>query len=300
MADAPLSVLVAGASGFIGTPLVAALRAAGHHVTTLVRREPTSPYEFRWQPGVADLDPAVVDGADVVVNLAGASIARLPWTAARRRAVRSSRLDATRTLVTAMQRAATPPNAFLSGSASGYYGDRPADRLIESADPGAGFLAEVCTAWEAAASEAPSTTRTVLLRTGLVLGPDGGALAPVLPLTRLGLGSRLGTGGQYWPWISLEDEVAAIVHLCSSEVAGPVNLAGPTPALADHVLRRVAQDLHRPYALTVPETVLRLALRDAADELLLASQLLVPAVLQADGYTFRHETVEQAVDALLG
>jgi uncharacterized protein (TIGR01777 family) len=298
MTQQPLSILVAGASGFIGTPLVRALREAGHHVSTLVRREPRTPTEFRWAPGERPLDPAVLDGADVVVNLAGASLAKLPWTAAYRREIRSSRIDATTTLVEAMRAATTPPRVFLSGSASGVYGDRPVDVLGDDAAAGTGFLADVCRAWEAAAERAPEGVRVVLLRTGIVVGKGGGALAPLVPLTKAGVGSRLGTGGQYWPWIALEDEVGAIVHLATADdVAGPVNLAGPEPAVADRITRRVAQVLHRPYLFRVPGFALRAVLKDAADEMLLSNQRMEPTKLLESGYTFRYTRAEDAVDA---
>uniref|UniRef100_A0A942Y8Y4 TIGR01777 family oxidoreductase n=1 Tax=Neobacillus citreus TaxID=2833578 RepID=A0A942Y8Y4_9BACI len=296
-----LSILVAGASGFIGTPLVRALRDAGHHVSTLVRREPRTPTEFRWSPGTRPLDPAVLDGADVVVNLAGANIGKLPWTASYKQEILRSRVSATDTLVEAMRHAANPPALFLSGSASGVYGDRPSDVLHDDAPAGTGFLAEVCTAWEAAANAAPDGVRVVTLRTGIVVGQGGGALAPLVPLTKAGLGGRLGTGGQHWPWIALEDEVGAIVHLATSpaaaEVRGPVNLAGPEPAVADRITKRVAEDLHRPYLFTVPEFALRLLLREAADEMLLSSQQMVPTKLLESGYRFRVERAEDAVDA---
>ena len=300
-AEQPLSILVAGASGFIGTPLVRALREAGHHVTTLVRREPRTASEFRWSPGSRPLDPAVLDGADVVVNLAGANIGKLPWTESYKQEIRRSRVDATETLVEAMRHAAVPPALFLSGSASGVYGDRPADVLQDDAAPGSGFLAEVCTVWEAAANTAPEGVRVVTLRTGIVVGKGGGALAPLVPLTKTGLGGRLGTGGQYWPWIALEDEVGAIVHLATnpsaSEVRGPVNLAGPEPAVADRITKRVAEDLHRPYLFRMPAFALRLVLREAADEMLLSSQQMVPTKLLESGYAFRYPRAEDAVDA---
>jgi len=299
MSTEPLSVLVAGASGFIGTPLVRALREAGHHVTTLVRREPRSASEFRWSPGTRPLDPAIVDGADVVINLAGASIGKLPWTEAYKQQILRSRVDATNTLVQAMRHADVPPALFLSGSASGVYGDRPADVLDDDAPAGTGFLAEVCTAWEGAAHAAPEGVRVVTLRTGIVVGQGGGALAPLVPLTKAGLGGRLGTGGQFWPWIALDDEVGAIVHLATAapDVSGPVNLAGPEPAVADRITRRVAEDLHRPHLFSVPATALRLVLREAADEMLLSNQQMVPTKLLASGYTFRHTSAEDAVDA---
>ncbi|OIH98905.1 MULTISPECIES: TIGR01777 family oxidoreductase [unclassified Curtobacterium] len=300
-AAAPLSILVAGASGFIGTPLVHALREAGHDVTTLVRREPRTAAEFRWAPGRRPLDPAVLDGADVVINLAGANIGKLPWTDAYRDEIRRSRVDATDTLVEAMRHAAVPPALFLSGSASGVYGDRPADVLHDDAAPGTGFLADVCTAWEAAANAAPDGVRVVTLRTGIVVGQGGGALAPLVPLTKAGLGGRLGTGGQFWPWIALEDEVGAIVHLATSPAAagvtGPVNLAGPDAAVADRLTKRVAEDLHRPYLFHVPAFALRFALRDAADDMLLSSQQMVPTKLLDSGYAFRYARAEDAVDA---
>ncbi|WP_248704555.1 TIGR01777 family oxidoreductase [Curtobacterium sp. MWU13-2055] len=299
----PLSILIAGASGFIGTPLVPALREAGHHVTTLVRREPHTATEFRWAPGRRPLDPAIVDGADVVINLAGANIGKLPWTAKYREEIRRSRVDATDTLVEAMRHASTPPALFLSGSASGVYGDRPADVLQDDAAPGTGFLAEVCTAWESAANAAPDGVRVVTLRTGIVIGEGGGALAPLIPLTRAGLGGRLGTGGQHWPWIALEDEVGAIVHLATSPsasgVSGPVNLSGPEAVVADRITKRVAEDLHRPYLFRIPEFALRLALQDAADEMLLSSQRMVPTKLLESGYTFRYTRAVDAVDAVL-
>jgi uncharacterized protein (TIGR01777 family) len=298
MTQQPLSILVAGASGFIGTPLVRALREAGHNVSTLVRREPRTPTEFRWAPGERPLDPAVVDGADVVVNLAGANLGKLPWTESYRREIRSSRVDTTTTLVDAMHAAATPPQVFLSGSASGIYGDRPADVLDDDAAPGDGFLADVCTAWEAAATRAPDGVRVVLLRTGIVVGKGGGALAPLVPLTKAGAGSRLGTGGQWWPWIALEDEVGAIVHLATADdVSGPVNLAGPEPAVAERITKRVAHDLHRPYLFRVPAFALRTLLKDAADQMLLSNQRMVPTKLLESGYTFRYTRAEDAVDA---
>ncbi|PYY32000.1 TIGR01777 family oxidoreductase [Curtobacterium sp. MCBD17_030] len=298
MTQQPLSILVAGASGFIGTPLVRAFRDADHHVSTLVRREPRTPTEFRWSPGERPLDPAVLDGADVVVNLAGASLGKIPWTASYRRAIRSSRIDSTTTLVEAMRAADTPPKVFLSGSASGVYGDRPVDVLGDDAAVGTGFLADVCRAWEAAAERAPEGVRVVLLRTGIVVGQGGGALAPLVPLTKAGVGSRLGTGGQYWPWIALEDEVGAIVHLATADdVSGPVNLAGPEPAVAERITKRVAEDLHRPYLFRVPAFALRAVLKDAADEMLLSNQRMAPTKLLESGYAFRYTRAEDAVDA---
>lgn len=294
-----MRVLVAGASGFIGTELTAALRGRGHEVVRLVRRKAEGGDEFAWSPASGIVDFTIMDRVDAVVNLSGASLARLPWTKRYRRELLDSRIDATRTLADAMRKARTPPAVFLSASAVGYYGDRPGERLTEASPRGAGFLAELSERWEQTATLAPRETRTVALRTGIVVG-DGGALARVRSLTRAGLGARLGTGGQHWPWIALDDEVGAIVHLLeTSQLDGPVNLVGPTPATADRVLGALAERMGRPYGLAVPERALELVLGEAADELLLASQKVSPERLELDGYRFRHTTIESAVDAFV-
>lgn len=292
-----MRVLVAGASGFIGTALVERLRAGGHEVVRLVRRRAQAPDESSWSPSAGVIDAAEVDRADAVIDLAGASLARLPWTRAYRAEILDSRIGATRTLADAMRAARRPPSVFLNASAVGVYGDRPGEALTEASTPGTGFLAEVVAKWEAQTRIAPAETRTVLLRSGIVVG-RGGALARVATLTRFGLSARLGTGGQHWPWISLDDEVGAILHLLDSSVSGPVNLVGPTPATADRVLAALARRMHRPYALAAPERAIELVLGVAADELLLSSQKVRPERLLDDGFRFRHETVEQAIDAM--
>lgn len=297
MNDAPRTVLIAGASGLIGTELSTQLRAAGHTVLSLVRGEPRDDTQFTWIPSAGVVDTTLFDRADVVVNLSGASLGRLPWTRGYKREIVGSRVDATRTLVAGMRAASTPPTVLLSGSAVGIYGDRPGDRLTESSPRGTGFLSDVVAEWERTALTAPDGVRVALMRTGLVVG-SGGALAPLLPLTRFGLGSRLGTGDQFWPWISLHDEAAAFVHVMASELDGPINLAGPTPATSDALTRRLAHDLSKPYALTVPEFVISTAMQEAGRELLLPSQQVVPEKLLADGFVFRHRTVDEAVDAL--
>lgn len=293
-----MRVLVAGASGFIGTALVGALTAEGNEVVRLVRRRANEPDEAAWSPAAGIIDFTVMDRVDAVVNLSGASLARLPWTRSYRGEILDSRITATRTLADAMRKARRAPSVFLNASAVGYYGDRPGELLTEYSSPGTGFLAEVVSRWEAAAQLAPEETRTVTFRTGVVVG-HGGALKRVGTLTRLGVSARLGTGGQHWPWVALDDEVGALVHLLHSSLSGPVNVAGPTPATADRVLHAMAERMHRPYAFGVPERVLELALGRAADELLLASQKVRPQRLIDDGYRFRHATVESALDAML-
>jgi uncharacterized protein len=301
--SAPLHVLVGGASGMIGTELLRQLRADGHRVSALVRRTPRTADEIRWSAGAEGADAAslgvLMDTVDAVVNFSGAPLNRLPWTRAYKRKIRDSRVRATRTLVEAMTRAAHPPAVFLSASAVGVYGDRPGERLDESSTPGDGFLADVVTSWEQAARGKPAATRLVLFRTGLVIG-RGGAMAPLAILTRLGLGARIGTGGDNWPWISLHDEAAAIRHLLGSTLSGPVNLVGPTPATSDRITRYLADRLHRPRILRLPEWALSLVMQDAAQQLLLCSQRISPDRLLSDGFRFRHTTAEEAIDAMLG
>jgi uncharacterized protein (TIGR01777 family) len=291
-------ILIAGASGFIGTALIERLTAEGHEVVRLVRRRAQGPDEASWSPASGIIDFTVMDRVDAVVNLSGASLARLPWTKSYRGEIVDSRVTATRTLADAMRKARQPPAVFLSASAVGYYGDRPGELLTEFSSAGSGFLAEVVQRWEGAATLAPDETRTVVFRTGIVIG-HGGAMQRVGTITRFGLSGRLGTGGQHWPWISLHDEVAGIAHLLPSHVSGAVNLSGPTPATADRVMTAMAERMHRPYTFTVPERMLELALGRAADELLLSSQKVRPQRLIDDGFRFEHVTVESALDAML-
>lgn len=297
-ATTPLRVLIAGASGLIGTELQQQLHVEGHTVLTLVRRAPRSDSEFAWSPDARVIDFRVFDQVDAVINLSGASIARIPWTTSYQKQILHSRVQATRALAEGMAMASTPPSVFLSGSAVGFYGDRPGVRLTEDATQGEGFLADVVAAWEEAAGLAPEKTRTVLLRTGLVVG-RGGAMTPLRLLTALGVAARIGTGGQHWPWISLYDEAAAIRHLLTSRVSGPVNLAGPTAATSERVTRALATAMRRWHLFTLPEKLIGGLMGEAGRELLLASQKQVPARLLADGFTFRHETVEQAIEELV-
>ncbi|MEO6505614.1 MAG: TIGR01777 family oxidoreductase [Terrimesophilobacter sp.] len=297
-ASGPTRILISGASGLIGTELVRQLRQDGHVVSTLVRRQPHAPGEHNWAPGAGLLDTRLIDEADAVINLSGASLQRLPWTRAYKKEIVQSRVRATRTLADAMNLSDRPPAVFLSASAVGIYGDRPGERLDESSSPGDGFLADVVTAWEEAASLAPVTSRLVLFRTGLVIA-RAGALAPLTTLTRFGLGPGIGTGGDVWPWISLYDEAAAIRHALTSSLSGVVNLVGPTPATSDRITRILALAMHRPHLFRIPEWTMTLALQDAAKQLLLSSRKIVPDKLLSDGFRFRHPTVEQAIGAAL-
>lgn len=295
---APQRIVVAGASGLIGTPLVAALREAGHDVTVLVRREPRAAGEYHWDPDHEILDREALDGADAVINLSGASIARIPWTNGYKRTLVSSRVKPTRLLAETMAGMPHPPAVFLSGSATGYYGNRPRVRLDDESPRGDGFLADVVLAWEQAAALAPAATRVVNLRTSVVVAKSGG-MAPVRLLTTVGLGSKFGSGAQYWPWISLDDEVRAIIHLLGSSLAGPVVLAGPTPATADEVTAAFARQLHRPRIWPVPGWAIRFGLGEAGQSLLLDDTQVVPVRLESDGFEWRHRTVEAAIGAIL-
>jgi len=283
--------VIAGASGFIGRALVAELTREGWTVTRLVRGSATRADEVSWNPQSGTLDPTALSGADAVINLSGASISRMPWTSAIRESIVSSRRQATTTLVTAINLAKVAPKVFLSGSAVGIYGDRGEENLTETSTRGAGFLADVVEGWEADATRA--TCRTVFLRTGLVLG-DGGALAPLRLATSFFAGARVGSGQQWWPWISHRDEVRAIVHLIDSKLKGAVNLVGPTPARSVDITRALAGIMKRPHLFVIPAWAIGL-IGDAGRELLLASQKVRATALEKDGFVFEHRTV---VDAL--
>lgn len=293
---AALRVLVSGASGLIGTELIGLLRHDGHVVSRLVRHDPEAPDEVRWD--AKSLDPAVLNGIDAVINLSGATVGRIPWTAAYKRTLVSSRVEPTKALAEAIVAAPRPPTVFLSGSAVGYYGDRPGEELTEESTRGEGFFPDLVEAWEQAAAIAAGSTRVVNLRSAVVVA-HGGGLAPVRLLTSLGLGSRFGTGRQYWPWISLRDEAAAIVHLLTSKLSGPVILSGLVPATSNEVTSTYAAELHRPYLLRVPTFAPKL-LGEAGQRLLLDDMKVIPTRLSADRFSWRDSTIEEAVAAIAG
>lgn len=293
----PLRVLIAGASGLIGTEVTRQLRDDGNEVLKLVRRRPAADDEINWAPSARTMDFRILGEVDAVINLSGASVGRIPWTPPYKATLRDSRVQPTQALAEAMNQVKTPPKVFISGSAVGFYGDRPGQRLTEDSPAGEGFFPELVTAWEAAAALAPAKTRVVNIRTAVVVA-RGGGLEPVRLLTTFGLGSRFATGGQYWPWISLYDEAAAIRHLLRSKLSGPVNLTGPTPATSDRITHAYAERLNRPYLFRVPEFAVK-ALGEAGERLLLDSARIVPTRLEADGFRWRHRTVEQAIDAVI-
>jgi len=298
-----VKIAVTGSSGLIGSALLPALRDDGHTVLRLVRRPPSDADEIRWDPGTRTLDPAALAGVDAVVNLAGVGIGDRRWTAARKQAVLASRLDATETVSAAVAAADPRPRVLLSASAIGWYGDTGDTTVDESAPAGNDFLAEVCRRWEAATQAAAGAgVRVAHLRSGLVCG-KGGLLGRLLPLARLGLASPLGSGRQWWSWISLADEVGAIRHVLGTHVpagtdgiAGPVNLTGPEPVTNREFTKALGRVVHRPVVLPpVPRVALRLAIGEFADVGVVAGQRVRPRVLEESGYRFRHETVEQAL-----
>jgi hypothetical protein len=299
-----MKVAVTGSSGLIGTHLVAALRADGHEVLRLVRRTPRTADEHRWDPQHRRIDPTLLSDVDAVVNLAGTPIRPRPFTAGYKEQLRSSRLDSTATVSEALAAAAAADpgrrRVLLSASAVGYYGDTGDREVQEDAPPGSDFLARLCVDWEAATRPAEDAgVRAVHLRTGLVVGRDA-MLVRILGLVfRVGLGGRMGSGRQYWPWISLDDEVDAIRFLLTADVSGPVNLTGPRPVPNAEFVRRLAAAVHRPAVLPVPGPVLSLALGEFGRSSVLAGQRAVPAVLERAGYRWTHPDLDDALRAAL-
>ncbi|MEN1976715.1 TIGR01777 family oxidoreductase [Cellulomonas olei] len=292
-------VVVAGSSGLIGTALVARLTAEGHQVRRLVRRPARTPDERTWDPDAGVLPPEALAGADAVVNLAGAGVGDKRLTADRKRVVLESRTRGTGLIASTLAGLDSPPRVLLQGSATGAYGDRGDEVVTEDEPYGDTFLAGVVRRWEAAAAPAVEhpDVRVAFLRTGIVLSARGGALGRLLPLVRLGLGGPLGSGRQYWSWITLEDEVRAVLHLLDAPVSGPVNLVAQ-PATQVEVVRALAARLHRPAVLPVPAWALRVALGEFSQEIL-GSLRAVPDALTAAGFVHRHPTPEAAAAALL-
>ena len=290
-------IVVAGASGLIGSALVDSLRADGIRVTTLVRRPAEAIDEVQWLTDAAPLDPAVLDGADAVVGLNGATIGRFPWTRGYKSTLLWSRITPTRAIARAVRELGQGAPAFVSASAVGYYGSAPGALLTEASPRGETFLADLSGEWESAALGAGDHARVALLRTAPIVHPQG-VLKPLMLLTRFGVSGPIGRGTQKWPWISLEDEVRGIRHVIDTQIAGPVNLTGPMPASANDLGFALAMRMNRPFVLRAPVWAVRLVLgSDATEALLTTDAAVVPRVLEASGFTFRHATVEQAVDA---
>jgi len=295
-------VLVTGSHGLIGSALVAALRDAGHGVTRLVRADP-GPGDVFWDPAAGAVDTGGLEGHDAVVHLAGAGIGDRRWSRAYKREIRDSRTRGTDVLVRALASLDRPPRVLASGSAVGVYGDRGDEELTESSPPGDGFLAEVVTAWEAATAPAQEAgIRVVHLRSGIVLSRHGGALPRLVTPMRLGAGGRLGSGRQWWSWITLDDEIGAIQHVLGRHDAhGPANLTAPAPVTNADFVAALGRVLHRPTRLPAPGFGLKLLLgAERAREILLAGQRVLPGVLRRTGYAFRHTGVDAGLAHVLG
>jgi uncharacterized protein len=303
-----MKIVIAGGSGFLGRPLAAALAEQGHEVVTLTRgdgprRGQTRSRAAGWTPN-GDVGPwaAEIEGAGAVVNLAGESIAGKRWTAAHKQRVLDSRVQATRSLVGAIQAAAAPPPVFVSGSAVGYYGPHGDDVVTEDTPPGLDFLARVCVQWETEALLAASDrTRVVCLRTGIVLEKDGGALPEMLPPFKFGVGGPVGSGRQYWPWIHRADWIALTMWaLQSSAATGAINATAPNPVTNAEFARALGRAMRRPAFMPAPAFALRLLLGEMADALLLSGQRAVPARPERLGFTFRYPHLDPALAAIFG
>ena len=295
-----MDVAISGSSGLIGTALVAALTDAGHRPVRLVRREPSGD-EIRWDPDAGTIDAQSLEGIGGVVHLAGAGIGDHRWTDEYKLEILRSRTKSTVLLSGALAELAKPPTVLLSGSAIGFYGDRGDELLDEMSPAGTGFLPEVCVAWEAATVAAEEAgIRVAHIRTGIVLSGQGGALKKQLPLFKIGAGGKLGSGRQWQSWISIDDEVGAILHLLTADARGPVNLTAPNPVRNAEFTKTLAAVLGRPSFLPIPSFGPKLLLGgELADNLLFAGQRVAPTVLEGRGYAFRHPTLEVALRAVL-
>lgn len=298
-----LTVLIAGGSGTIGRSLTSELSASGHKVYTL-SRTPGDKNTFVWNPGVAWLDlddiaSEIGQPIDIVVNLAGATISKMPWTKKTKQEILDSRINATRTIVEAINSSKKAPQTLINGSAVGFYGDRGDELLTEKSQAGSGFLADVVTAWEKEATQTSASTRVVYARTGLVLGKSG-ALKPLKLLTSLFIAGPLAGGKQWWPWISLRDEVRALVFLIENKkISGPVNLVAPAPATSRLLMKTLATQMKRPFWLPAPGFAIRLLLGQAGKELLLSSQKVSPEVLLNSGFSFLDAEVSDGLRSAL-
>ena len=295
-----MKILISGSSGLVGKALLSALRGEGHTVARLVRPGGAlSPGDVLWDPMAATMDTAAMEGTDAVVHLSGASIAGGRWTPARKAVLRSSRIDTTRVLVDSLINLRTKPSVLVCASATGYYGNRGDEILTESSSPGTDFLSLLARDWEGEAARAEMNgIRTAILRFGLILSADGGALHQMLLPFRLGLGGRFATGTQWMPWIALEDVIAiAKLAIADARFCGPWNVVAPNPVRNSEFTRVLADVLHRPAIFTVPAFALRLALGEMSEALLLASQRAVPARLLAMQHKFRFEMLDTALQA---
>jgi uncharacterized protein len=290
-----MRVLISGASGLVGTEVARQLIEAGHEPVKLVRRAARASDEVSWNPSRGEIDPEIMESVDAVVNLAGATTGRIPWTNKYKKEIVSSRIDSTRTLVTAINRAGNPPTVLVSGSASGFYGEGGSSWLTEDSPKGKGFLADLASDWEQEAMKARA--RVVLVRTTLVMSRKRGALGPLMPLLKLGVGGPIGSGKQFWAWINLVDEAAAIIHLINTPSAnGPFNLTAPEPATCEQMIVGLGKAIKRPTFFRIPEFAMKLFIGEAAEELLLVSQKMTANKLISSGFRFRYPDLQSSIN----
>lgn len=304
VAGSPEKIVLSGASGMLGAALRRCLAQRGLPVLQLVRRAPVEESELRWNPaaGTRVADPEPLEGCSAAIHLSGASVAGHRWTEAYKHQLATSRVDSTRALAGLLAGLRRPPHTLIVASAIGIYGDRGDELLDESSAPGSGFLANLCRQWEDAAGTAVEAgIRVVHMRFGVVLGRGPGALEKMLPIFRLGLGGRLGSGRQWMSWVGLDDTISAILFaLENRELVGPVNVTAPNPVTNAEFTRVLAKHLHRPAIVPAPAFALRLAFGQMADEALLASALVAPAKLLGTGFRFALPTLPEALAAALG
>lgn len=295
-----MDVLVSGATGMIGTSLTRALESAGHKVTRLTR-SPKSDKDIGWDPDAGRID-GDLSGTEVVVHLAGESIAEGRWNDQKKSRILDSRVKGTKLLAESVAKLAEPPRVMVSASATGYYGDRGDELLTEESEPGTSFLARVCQEWEAAADPAREAgVRVVHPRLGIVLSTEGGALSQTLPIFKLGGGGKIGSGDQYWSWISLDDVTGAILHAINTEtINGPMNVTAPEIPTNSEYTKTLGKVLGRPTFVPLPAPAARIALGEVADALLLASSRVEPAKLKETGYEYKTPNLEGAFRHLLG
>ena len=289
-----MRVAITGASGLVGKALAARLTAEGHQAVALRRGA-----DADWDPATGWIKPGVLDGVDAIVHLAGESIGTKRWSAKRKQELRSSRIDSTKLIVSEIAKMANPP-AFIAASAVGFYGDRADEALNESSSKGTGFLSDLVQEWEAELLKAQQAgARTVVLRFGVILDKDGGALPQMLLPFKFGAGGRLGSGRQWFSWVVLEDVISAIMRSLTSEMSGVYNVTAPEPVTNSTLTKALGKVLKRPTPFPVPPFALRLVIGGSADELLLSGQRVLPKRLLDDGFTFRYTDISSALNAVL-
>ena len=288
-----MRVLISGASGLIGTELTKQLRALGHEPIHLVRRAARATHEVSWDPKRGELQPEIMESVDAVVNLAGATTSKIPWTSKYAKTLVDSRLDSTRLLVDAINSAKKPPEVFVSGSAEGFYGNGGETLLTEESPLGEGFMAELSNDWELEAKKAK--IRTVLARTSLAMSRNAIALKLIKLMISVLFVKSLGSGKQWWAWISVEDHARAIIHLIQyKDAKGPFNFTAPEPARCEEIFAALGKELRRPNLIRIPAWAMRLTAGQAADQILLTSHKMSADKLLSTGFLFNHPTIQQS------